>query len=118
MSDNQPTLNRMIGDRLRAIRNDRGLSLSQLSERTGGAFSKSRISNYEQGIRRLSIEGAQILADALGEVSAAHLLCLDEEASWSADEQRLINCFRQADQRGKRAIMDTVDSECGEGSAD
>jgi len=113
MSDTSPTLNRKIGDRLRAIRNDRGLSLSQLSELTGGAFSKSRISNYEQGIRRLSIEGAQILADALGGVTAAHLLCLDEEPSWSGDEQRLINCFRQADERGKRAIMDRVDSECG-----
>ena len=117
MSDTSPTLNRKIGDRLRAIRNDRGLSLSQLSERTGGAFSKSRISNYEQGIRRLSIEGAQILADALGGVNAAHLLCLDEEFAGSPDEQRLVSCFRQANASGKQAIMAAVDSYCGQGSA-
>ncbi|KAA6186925.1 helix-turn-helix transcriptional regulator [Thiohalocapsa marina] len=113
MSDKFPPLNRRIGDRLRSIRNDRGLSLSQLSDLTGGAFSKSRISNYEQGIRRLSLEGAQVLADALGAVTAAYLLCVDEDPTLSPDEQRLITYYRQADGRGKRTIIATADYQNG-----
>ena len=41
-----------ISARLRAARQARGVSLSQLSALTDGALSKSRISNYEQGLRR------------------------------------------------------------------
>jgi len=42
------------------------LSLSQLAALTDGLYSKSRISNYEQGLRRPSIEAARTLAAALG----------------------------------------------------
>jgi transcriptional regulator with XRE-family HTH domain len=59
-----------IALRLRYVRESQGLSLAALSDLTGGALSKSRISNYEQGIRRMSIEVAQILAEAFGTVSA------------------------------------------------
>ena len=106
MADEYPPLNRRIGDRLRAARHAQGLSLTQLSERTDGSYSKSRISNYEQGIRRLGIEGAQTLAQALGSVSAAYLLCVDEDEVLAEDEKRLIECFRNSDQRGKQTILD------------
>lgn len=111
MADEYPPLNRRIGDRLRAARHAEGLSLTQLSERTDGAYSKSRISNYEQGIRRLGIEGAQTLAKALGSVTAAYLLCVDEDEELAEDEKRLIECFRNADQRGKRMILDISKSQ-------
>jgi transcriptional regulator with XRE-family HTH domain len=58
-----------FGLRLRAERHRMQLSLSVLSARTDNALSKSRISNYEQGIRRLGLEEAVILARALGDVS-------------------------------------------------
>ena len=67
-----------IGLRLRAERHRLKLSLSRLSARTGDTLSKSRISNYEQGIRRIGLEGAVILGRALGDVSPAYLLGLDD----------------------------------------
>ena len=45
-------LSTKIGLRLRAARNAQKLPLSALAARTGGALSRSRISNYEQGLRR------------------------------------------------------------------
>ena len=81
-----------IGDRLRAVRHERGLSLQKLADLTDGMLSKSRISNYEQGIRRPSVEVAQILSQALGGVSAAYLLGVDGlESLLNPDEMRLIN---------------------------
>ncbi|WP_322789215.1 helix-turn-helix domain-containing protein, partial [Thiohalocapsa halophila] len=64
-------LNRVIGRRLRAARSAGGLSLARLSVLTGGSISVSRLSHYELGQRRLSIEAARALATALGDVSAA-----------------------------------------------
>ncbi|WP_367268205.1 helix-turn-helix domain-containing protein [uncultured Thiohalocapsa sp.] len=52
--------------------------MKDLAERTDGAYSKSRISNYEQGLRRLSVEAAQAVGAALGNVMGAYLLCLHE----------------------------------------
>lgn len=63
-------LTKKIGWRLREVRTGQGLSLAELSVRTGDVLSKSRISNYEQGLRRPGIEEAQTLAAALGTVSA------------------------------------------------
>ena len=62
-------LTNQIGERLRAERKAQDLSLADLSERTNGQLSKSRISNYEQGIRRMGLEESQILSEALGTVS-------------------------------------------------
>ena len=55
-----------IGQRLKKLREDKGLSLSELSAATGKELSKSRISNYEQGIRRPGIEELELLAAVLG----------------------------------------------------
>ena len=52
-SEAENALTREIGERLRYARHSKGLSLGQLSALTGGALSKSRISNYELGIRRI-----------------------------------------------------------------
>lgn len=99
-------LTREIGRRLRDVRHGQGLTLAALSERTAGAMSKSRISNYEQGIRRLGLEEAMILAEALGVVSPAWLLCLDDaDAPLSDTEQHLMRLYRAADARGRRLIQ-------------
>lgn len=111
MNEQLPPLNRRIGDRLRSARQAHGLSLSQLSARTGGTLTKSRISNYEQGIRRISIEAAQAIASALGSVTAAHLMCLDDEELLNEDEQRLVQHFRRSDRRGQQMILDVAHSQ-------
>jgi transcriptional regulator with XRE-family HTH domain len=87
MKDADRALTKAIGERLRAARHARGLSLSALAALTDGLYSKSRISNYEQGLRRLNSEGAEVLAAALGNVTAAQLLGLDEEDATAGSEQ-------------------------------
>ena len=103
-------LTRKIGERLRAARHAHGLSLSQLSRLTGDALSKSRISNYEQGLRRINLEAAVMLADAFVGVSAAYLLCLDPDPAdqLSPDETLLLQRFRGTDARGRAMILDVA----------
>lgn len=99
-------LTQRIGSRLRAERQRRGWSLSDLSARTADQLSKSRISNYEQGIRRMGLEAAHQIAAALETVSPAWLLLLDEYNPLSDDELRLINGFRALDASGQRRLLD------------
>ena len=101
----EEALNRAIGKRLRAAREARDLSLSALSELTGGSYSKSRISNYELGLRRLPIEGAESLAEALGTVSAAHLLCLDDDCAADPAETELLHTYRALDPTQRQEVL-------------
>jgi len=106
MTPDEQALTQAIGQRLRALRHERKLSLQHLSDLTDGTLSKSRISNYEQGIRRLGIEPAQTLATALSGVSAAYLLCLDDgEQPPDNDEWELLQAFRKADERGRHTML-------------
>jgi hypothetical protein len=93
------------GLRLRNARKAQALSLAALSGRTGGRLGKSRTPNREQGLRRLRIEEAGILADALGTVSATYLLCQDAEVSLTEEQWQLLRCFRRTDARGRTAII-------------
>lgn len=108
MINNEQGLTQRIGLRLRAVRHAQGLSLMQLSERTSGSLSKSRISNYEQGIRRMGLEEAQTLSAALGSVTPAYLLCLDDIGFLNEQEQSLLDSFRRADARGRKALLKTA----------
>jgi len=96
------------GERLRAARHARGLSLSQLAHCTDGVLAKSRISNYEQGIRRLRSEEAHILAAALGNVSADYLLCLADSPAADADEERLLLLYRSAPPEQRSELIEAL----------
>ena len=99
-------LTRTAGQRLRTAREARGLSQRELALLTDGAVLDGRISNFEQGKRCPSVEAACALADALGNVSAAHLLCVDDlEEGFSAEEMGLLDRFRAADETGRRNIL-------------
>jgi transcriptional regulator with XRE-family HTH domain len=115
MTEAEKSLNRAIGERLRAARNARGLSLSEVATLTGGLFSKSRISNYEQGIRRMSLEAAAALSAALGNVTAPHLLCLDVSSAeqLGEEEQRLLNAYRSADPEARQRLLECAGSVAG-----
>lgn len=97
-------LTKRIGQRLRAARHEQKLSLSDLSSRTN-SLSKSRISNYEQGIRRMGLEEAHELSVALGTVTPTYLLCLDDQDPLSQQERELLEYFRKTDDRGKETIL-------------
>lgn len=82
---------RRIGARLKELR---GWSLVDLERKTGGRLLKSRLSNYEQGTRLVSVKEAEILAEALGE-APAHVLCLDDDMpALSKSEAQLIADLR------------------------
>ncbi len=104
------TLNKKIGQRLRSVRTAQKLSLSELAARTK-TLSKSRISNYEQGIRRMGLEEAQELAEALDGLSPTYLLCLDDTSPLTPTEWKLIECYRATDERGRATIMRAAESQ-------
>ena len=113
MTPEAEALTARIGSRLRAARKDQNLSLQSLSDRMGGVLSKSRISNYEQGLRRLGIEEARLISKALGTVSPTYLLCLDDENGAMDDrEGELLHCFRRTDDRGRETILEVARSQC------
>jgi len=60
-----------FNERLKTLREDRGLTQVQLSEKTG--ITARMIQNYERGSHRPRFEGAEKLANALG-VPVAELL--------------------------------------------
>ena len=104
------TLNKKIGHRLRSARTGQKLSLAELAARTK-TLSKSRISNYEQGIRRMGIEEAQELAEALEGMTPSYLLCLDETSALSPEEWQLVERYRRTDERGRGTILRVAESQ-------
>jgi transcriptional regulator with XRE-family HTH domain len=80
------------GRRLRDARGVLKLTLREVSERTKGAVSPSRLSNYEQGLRLLKPREALRLAEALG-VTAAYLLCV-EGGEMTQEEVNLLRNWR------------------------
>lgn len=93
-ADHKNPLSWRIGRRVAELRRAREWSLEDLARETKDRLPKSRLSNYEQGTRRLDIEGAIILAGVFG-CSAAHILCLDDDQPiLSAQEARLVDDLR------------------------
>ncbi|MBK1723861.1 hypothetical protein CKO23_16690 [Thiocystis violacea] len=103
-------LTKRIGERLRETRKLLGWSLSDLSARTGGVLKKSRLSNYEQGLRRPGIEEVFLLAKVFGMVSPTWVLCLDESTGpLNAPEIDLLARYRAADARGRDLIQSAAE---------
>lgn len=65
-------INEIIGERLKSIRESKGLSQAQLAKLCGYSAA-SRIGNYELGERKISADDAMIISEALG-VSPAELM--------------------------------------------
>ncbi|HEK1799882.1 LexA family protein [Proteus mirabilis] len=65
-------VNKVIGERLKSIRESRGLSQAQLAKLCGYSAA-SRIGNYELGERKISADDAIVISEALG-ISPAELM--------------------------------------------
>ena len=76
---------RLIGERLRAIRRQRGWSLRDAADASGSQFSPSAIGTYERGERGLSIERLHRLA-LLYRVPVDRLLPEDQGSMRSDDD--------------------------------
>lgn len=70
----------LVGDRLRRIRQERGLSLQEVCARSGGSFVVSTLSAYERGKRSLNLERLSELAAIYGH-SPTTVLDLDSDYS-------------------------------------
>lgn len=89
------------GRRLKSAREDKRMTLAELSKRVGGVLSVSRISNYEQGERMIGPQEALALAPHLG-VQPSHLLCVDvEEGDMTPEESSLLRNFRALPERDR-----------------
>ncbi|MEI2666688.1 helix-turn-helix domain-containing protein [Rossellomorea sp. LJF3] len=63
----------MVGDKIKILREKRGLTIIELSTKSG--ISKSYLSSIERGIQKNpSIQVLEKISDALG-ISSNHLLC-------------------------------------------
>jgi transcriptional regulator with XRE-family HTH domain len=66
----------LVGEKLRRMRQERGLSLQEVCGRSGGSFVISTLSAYERGKRSLSLERLSELAAIYGQ-SPTSVLDLD-----------------------------------------
>ena len=87
-------LTKDIALRLRYVREAQGLTQAELSELTDGELSKSRISNYEQGIRRMSLEAARALARPSAPSPPPISCAWTTRCSLTPDEIELIKKYR------------------------
>lgn len=89
------------GKRLRSAREQKGLTLAELSKRVGGLLSPSRLSNYEQGTRMIGTNEALALHSILG-VQPSHLLCVDIEGDeMTPQELELLRNYRALPERDR-----------------
>jgi transcriptional regulator with XRE-family HTH domain len=68
----------LVGEKLRRMRQDRGMSLQEVCSRSGGSFVVSTLSAYERGKRSLSLERLCELAGIYGQ-SPTSLLDVETE---------------------------------------
>ncbi len=71
----------LVGEKLRRLRQDRGMSLQEVCDRSGGSFVVSTLSAYERGKRSVSLERLLELSDIYG-LSPTSLLELDDEGEF------------------------------------
>ena len=95
-------------ERLQKARMNAGYSLTGLSKAVDGRLIPSRISNYEQGIRSMSVEVGLLLSETLG-ISATYLLGLDDKPddafdSLSDDQKQLFKLLNKVQQQSEDGL--------------
>lgn len=94
---------KVIGERIREAREDKGWSLARLSTEIAGVLSPSRISNYEQGTRLPGPREILILSKALGK-DPAYLMCL-EGGEMTLEERELLVSWRTLPESERMAYL-------------
>ena len=78
MDDKEKRYAELVGEKLRRMRQERGLSLQEVCDRSGGSFVVSTLSAYERGKRSLSLERLSELASIYGQ-SPTSILDIESE---------------------------------------
>tara|TARA_R100000541_G_scaffold46140_1_gene53281 strand:+ start:390 stop:734 length:345 start_codon:yes stop_codon:yes gene_type:complete len=101
----------IILNSIKAIRTKRGLSASALSRLTHGEFSASRISNYENGVRALTVDAAKKLAPHL-DASPAQLLNLADnffsDVKLGEHQEELMRLLSKVSLRGDSDVKKVI----------
>jgi transcriptional regulator with XRE-family HTH domain len=71
----------LVGEKLRRLRQDRGFSLQEVCDRSGGSFVVSTLSAYERGKRSLSLERLYELAALYGQ-SPMSILDIEDDPEY------------------------------------
>jgi transcriptional regulator with XRE-family HTH domain len=93
------TLAEEIGERIKALRTEKGMSQGQLAKLCGWSGA-SRVANYEYGNRNVGVDDALSLAKALGTTPVMILFGEQSDPSnWLTDKQKRvlsysINCLK------------------------
>lgn len=98
-----------IGERLKHWRKERGLTLTEISAKTG--LSTGGLSAYERDEKQI---GSKTLLALWREynINISWILTGEiEHAELAPEEQYLIDIYRRADDRGKRTILRLVQGE-------
>jgi transcriptional regulator with XRE-family HTH domain len=97
------------GLRIKACRKNAGLKQREVCDSIPG-LTVTRLSNWENGLRMLSIDEAKRLAPVL-ETTAGYLLTIDNDPG-DKRLQSLIAKYKMLDERGKTALHRVAESEC------
>lgn len=100
-----------IGQRLKAWRKENNLTMTEISAKTG--LSTGGLSAYERDEKQI---GSKTLLALWSEynIDIAWILTGKKATDLTPEEQKLIDCYRQADDRGKHYIMRTAEGESAE----
>ena len=105
-----------IGERIRILRAQQGLTLEEVGQRVG--VGKSTVRKWESGqIANMRRDKIALLAQAFG-VTPAYLMGWKEETApqpseepaLATDEQHLLTVYRQLNQTGKLMLTQTAES--------
>lgn len=97
-----------LGNRLKSLRIDAGLTQEQLAERIG--VKKQNISRYENGRVEPNIRTAKRIAEALGVTleDIASSVSVSDFTKLSSDETQLVEDYRALNKEGREYIRQTM----------
>ena len=104
------TLAEEIGERIKALRTEKGMSQGQLAKLCGWSAA-SRVANYEYGNRNVGVDDALSLAKALGTTPVMILFGEQSDPSnWLTDKQkRVLSLFNQLPEAEQERMIDTFE---------
>lgn len=104
------TLAEEIGERIKALRTEKGMSQGQLAKLCGWSGA-SRVANYEYGNRNVGVDDALSLAKALGTTPVMILFGEQSDpANWLTDKQkRVLSVFNQLPEAEQERMIDTFE---------
>ena len=104
------TLAEEIGERIKALRTEKGMSQGQLAKLCGWSGA-SRVANYEYGNRNVGVDDALSLAKALGTTPVMILFGEQSDPSnWLTDKQkRVLSLFNQLPEAEQERMINTFE---------